>query len=362
MTINLLQYIYSNDLNKLTKYSIMNKKVLLFSIVSMVIISACVSPRKVEDERNRRVKCEEERDILSTENKQFTEDNNELTQKNADLTRIREQLMRDTTVMGTSYRRLVVQYDKVNDLNDELIAKMKEKNAMTDAEAKKLLADLQILQEDLQKREDALKAAQLLLSDEQNRLETMGQALSQKQKMLDEKNARVLELEQMIAAKDSALTAFKEKLSKALLGFEGDGLTIEQRDGKVYVSLDEKLLFKSGKWEVDPKGQSALSKLAIVLVENPDINVMIEGHTDNVPYKGSTGIEDNWDLSVKRSTAIVKILLNNKSLDAQRIIAAGRGKFMPIDNTDTKEGRAKNRRTEIILTPKWDEIFKVLEK
>lgn len=320
-----------------------------------------MSPRKVEDERNRRVKCEEERDQLSKDNKQLTENNNELSQSNQELSRINAQLKRDTTLMGKSYRRLESQYDKIDALNNELIAKMKEKNAMTDAEARRLLSELQLLQEDLQKREDTLKMAQLKLSEEQTRLEAMGHDLSNKQALLDQKNARVLELEQMIAAKDSALTAFKNRLSKALLGFEGDGLTIEQRNGKVYVSLEEQLLFKSGKWVVDPKGADALGKLSNVLVENPDINIMIEGHTDNVPYKGSTGITDNWDLSVKRSTAIVKILLKNKKLKAQRIIAAGRGEFVPIDTTNTKEGRAKNRRTEIILTPNWDEVFKVLE-
>ncbi len=340
----------------------MKIKVLLFSVLAIILITSCVSPRKVEDERNRRVKCEEENDKFSKSNKQLNEDNNELSQNNQELTRTNNQLMRDTSVMGRSYRRLVTQYDKVDILNDELIAKMKEKNAMTDAEARRLLSELQILQEDLQKREDALKMAQLKLSEEQTRLEEMKNNLSQKQALLDKKNARVLELENMIAAKDSALTAFKDKLSKALLGFEGEGLTIEQRDGKVYVSLDEKLLFKSGKWIVDPKGQSALNKLSGVLVENPDINVMIEGHTDNVPFKGSNGISDNWDLSVKRSTSIVKILLKNKNLTAKRIIAAGRGEFLPIDESNTKEGRAKNRRTEIILTPKWDEVFKVLEK
>ena len=98
------------------------------------------------------------------------------------------------------------------------------------------------------------------------------------------------------------------------------------------------------------------------MVDNPDMNIMIEGHTDNVPYNGSTGIKDNWDLSVKRSTSIVKILLKNKNLDPKRIIAAGRGEFLPIDTSDSKEGRAKNRRTEIILTPNWDEIFQALEK
>jgi chemotaxis protein MotB len=340
----------------------MNIKILVFSVLAILLISSCVSPRKVEDERNRRVKCEESNDKISQENKKLLEDNNELTQKNKEHARFIEQLERDTTVMGSAYRRLVSQYDKVNELNNELIAKMKAKNELTDAEAQKLLSELQLLQEDLQKREDTLKLAQLRLSDEQRKLEEANNNLLQQQALLDQKNARVLELEKMIAAKDSALTAFKDKLSKALLGFEGDGLTIEQRNGKVYVSLDEKLLFKSGKWVVDPKGQSALSKLGTVLVDNPDINVMIEGHTDNVPYKGSTGISDNWDLSVKRSTSIVKILLKNKNLDAKRIIAAGRGEFMPIDETNTKEGRAKNRRTEIILTPQWDEVFKVLEK
>jgi len=339
----------------------MNRSLFPIFVVSALIMSSCVSPRKVEDERNRRVKCEEANQNMQGQNKKLTEDNNELGQKNADLTRTNEQLTRDTSVMGKSYRRLVDQYDKVNELNNELLTKMKEKNALTDAEANRLLVELQKAQEDLQKREDALKLAQLRLSAEQNKLDSLNQNLNQKQAQLDEKNKRVLELERLIAAKDSALSAFKDKLSKALLGFEGNGLTIEQRDGKVYVSLDEKLLFQSGKWEVDPKGQQALNKLAQVLIDNPEINVMIEGHTDNLAYKGSNGVEDNWDLSVKRSTAIVKILMHNKSLDPKRITASGRGEYSPVDMNSSAEGRAKNRRTEIILTPKWDEVFKVLE-
>lgn len=347
----------------------MNIKGLIFSILAVALLSSCVSVRKLEDEKSRRLKSEAEQEELSVENKKLSEENNELLQSNKDFSRINNQLLRDTSILGKSYNRMVAQYDKVNALNNELISKMKEKNALTDAEAKKLLAELQVLQADLQQREDALKMAELELNKERSRLEGLNQNVSEKQALLDakqseldEKNARVLELESMIAAKDSALTAFKNKLSKALLGFEGEGLQIDQRDGKVYVSLDEKLLFKSGKWVVDPKGQTALNKLSAVLVENPDINVMIEGHTDNVPYRGSTGIKDNWDLSVKRSTSIVKILLKNKGLDAQRVIAAGRGEFLPLDLTDTKEGRAKNRRTEIILTPNWDEVFKALEK
>ena len=339
----------------------MNIRIILFSALSLILISSCVAPKKLEDERARREKSEEKAKDLVKENKQLSEENNELSQKNKEFIRFNEQLVKDTSVMGDSYKKLLEQYNNVNELKNQLIDKMNKKNALTDAEAELLLAELQLLQEDLQKREDALKMAQLDLNDEQRRLAEANNALQQKQVSLDKKNARVIELEQLIAAKDSALTAFKEKLSKALLGFEGDGLTIEQRNGKVYVSLDEKLLFKSGKWVVDPKGQKALGKLASVLVENKDINVMIEGHTDNVPYRGSTGINDNWDLSVKRSTAIVKILLKNKGLEPKRLIAAGRAEFSPKDTANTSAARAKNRRTEIILTPKWDEVFKVLK-
>ncbi len=339
----------------------MNVKRVLLLVVLASLFTACVSPRKFEDERSRRLKCEKRNHSLERENKKLTETNNELNQKIAELSKLNEQLLRDTAEKAKRYRRLASQYDKVNSLNDELIAKMREKNALSDAETSKLLSQLQALQEDLQKREDALKVAQLELSQDQAKLVSLSSELKNKESELDQKRKRVEELEQMIAAKDSALTTFKNKLSKALLGFEGDGLTIEQRNGKVYVSLEEKLLFKSGRWEVDPKGQAALKKLGAVLSDNQDISIMIEGHTDNVPYKGSTGIKDNWDLSVKRSTSIVKILLKDKNLDPKRIIAAGRGEFMPIDLTNTREGRAKNRRTEIILTPNWDEIFKVLE-
>jgi chemotaxis protein MotB len=138
-------------------------------------------------------------------------------------------------------------------------------------------------------------------------------------------------------------------------------LTVEQKNGKVYVSLDEKLLFKSGKWEVDPNGQNALKKLAAVLEKNEDINVLIEGHTDDVPFGGNGNIADNWDLSAKRATAIVKIILANSKVKPQRLMAAGRGEFMPIDPQKTTEARQKNRRTEIILSPKLDEVLKMLE-
>ena len=145
------------------------------------------------------------------------------------------------------------------------------------------------------------------------------------------------------------------------MGFENNGLTIEQKNGKVYVSLDESLLFASGKYDIEKKGKEALNSLGAVLEKNSDVNVLVEGHTDNVPYSGSGILKDNWDLSVKRATSVVKIILETNDINAQRLTAAGRADYIPIASNDTKEGRAANRRTEIILTPKLDELMKLLE-
>jgi chemotaxis protein MotB len=150
-------------------------------------------------------------------------------------------------------------------------------------------------------------------------------------------------------------------VADALKGFEDKGLTIYEKNGKVYVSLDEKLLFASGSWEIDNNGRAALTELGKVLAGDHDINVVIEGHTDNVPYRGSGNVKDNWDLSVMRATAVVKELLKNKDILPQRISASGRSEYIPMDIEDSREARAKNRRTEIILTPKLDELFKIID-
>ena len=152
----------------------------------------------------------------------------------------------------------------------------------------------------------------------------------------------------------------RKKMADALVGFSSSELSVFTKNGKVYVSLQENLLFPSGSAVVNPKGKEALGKLAQVLNSNPDINVMIEGHTDSVPIKGR--YEDNWALSVARSTAIVRILTNNYKVDPERITASGRSKYEPVDTNDTAEGRARNRRTEIILAPKLDELMRLLEQ
>ena len=191
------------------------------------------------------------------------------------------------------------------------------------------------------------------LNSQQKEVETLGEELKKRE-------IRVNELEEILKNKDKAVADLRKKLSDALFNFENKGLTITQKNGKVYVSLDESLLFASGKINVENKGIEALKNVAKVLEQNSDINVVVEGHTDDVPMKGAGEIKDNWDLSVMRATSVTKIMLDNAKIDAQRITSAGRGEFAPIDNSKTAEARKKNRRTEIILTPKLDELLKVL--
>lgn len=185
--------------------------------------------------------------------------------------------------------------------------------------------------------------------------------LNESERRRKEEQKRLIELEEILKKKDAAVAELKSNVSDALLGFEKDGLSIHIKNGKVYVSVEDKLLFKSGSWIVGTEGKKALKKLSTVIAKNLDINIMVEGHTDNIRYKGNTQITDNWDLSVKRSTSIIRILLENKDISPSRLIAAGRSKYMPLDTRNTKSARAKNRRTEIILTPKLDEVFKILE-
>ncbi|HEY6142461.1 MAG TPA: OmpA family protein [Flavobacterium sp.] len=194
-------------------------------------------------------------------------------------------------------------------------------------------------------------------------LEKLGakeKALALEQEKLNKNAQRLKELEDLIAAKEASMKKLKETLSKALNSFEGKGLTVEQKNGKVYVSMENKLLFSSGSWAVGSEGKKAVVEVGKVLGDNPEISVLIEGHTDDVPYGGSGAIADNWDLSTKRATAIVAILSENKAIDKKNLTAAGRGEFSPLTSNATPDGKAKNRRIEIILTPKLDEISKML--
>jgi chemotaxis protein MotB len=194
-----------------------------------------------------------------------------------------------------------------------------------------------------------------------NQIQKDKEDLQKKEDELTERNKKMIDMQAALDKKDKMSEELRVKLADALLGFDGKGLTIYQKDGKVYVSMDEKLLFKSGKYDIEPSGISALERLAKILEQNVDINIMVEGHTDSIKYGGSAALTDNWDLSVKRATTVVRTILQHSIIDPKRIIAAGCGEHAPISTNSTPEGRQQNRRIEIILTPKIDELLKAIE-
>jgi len=191
-------------------------------------------------------------------------------------------------------------------------------------------------------------------------LNAKSEDLDAKEKLLSEREKTLNEMRQIIARQDSMTNSLNSILRNALLGFNPDELSVEIKNGKVYVSMSDKLLFQSGSSAVENKGKDALKLLAGVLDKNPDIDILVEGHTDNVPIKTSV-YKDNWDLSVARATSIVRILTNDYKIAPTRMTASGKGEYFPKADNETPEGRAKNRRTEIILSPKLDELMKLLK-
>lgn len=323
-------------------------------LIALIGISSCVPARKYEDLLERRQRCEDQNNQLRVENEELITYNNELTRSRDNLQERVDQLRKDTVEIGRINRRLETNYDRLLETYENLLDQNQKLMEGQEIESARILRRLKETQEDLQKREDELNRAAALMDEKERNL---NQLMSE----LGEKERRVLELENVLARQDSTVQALRRTVSSALLGFEGQGLTVEIKNGKVYVSLEESLLFASGSTNVDSRGVNALRQLATVLATNPEINVLIEGHTDDVPLRPGSAIRDNWDLSVLRATAIVRILLQNSNIDPQRLTAAGRGEFMPIDPAKTPEARKKNRRTEIILTPQLDDLFQIIE-
>lgn len=223
------------------------------------------------------------------------------------------------------------------------------------AEKKESLAALQSKYNELQS--ESSKTADELSAE----LRAKSNELNEKEKTLLEREKTLREMQAEIARRDSIAERLNSILRDALLGFNDDELSLEVKNGKVYVSMTDKLLFKSGSAAVEEKGKEAIEVLGNVLAKNQDIDVLIEGHTDNVPIK-TASYKDNWDLSVARATSIVRLLADKHDLDEKRLTAAGRGEFQPRASNDTKEGRAQNRRTEIILSPKLDELMNLLSQ
>jgi chemotaxis protein MotB len=294
---------------------------------------------------------------LETKFADLKKENRSLADNNEELTKSKNQLEADKSKLQSDYDKLKAERDKL--LADFTAA---DKNLKTlQASYKALEKDSnEALSSNIDKNRELLaklEAKEKSLAAEQERLNKLKADLEASSKRLNE-------LESYIAAKEASMKKLKETLSKSLKAFEGKGLTVEQRNGKVYVSMENKLLFGTGSWAVGAEGKGAVVAVGKVLADNPEISVLIEGHTDNDKILGAIGggIENNWDLSTKRATAIVNILSENKGVKKENLTAAGRGEFAPLMSNDTPEGKAKNRRIEIILTPKLDEISKMLNE
>jgi chemotaxis protein MotB len=316
----------------------MNIKSFCLILFSGILLSSCVSSKVHKS-------LQADYENLQQRNRELTNELRETKARSerdlADLQQLYDQLVekhaelqRELTVTQTRLNDLRTSYDTLLSTSSSALSDNSRRN-------RELLAELL-------EKENALAA-------EQARLEKLQKDLASRSKRIDE-------LESLIAAKDAKMDALKNAVSRALTNFEGKGLTVEQRNGKVYVSMENKLLFGSGSWAVNTEGRKAVQQLGEVLAQNDDISVLIEGHTDNVPYSGSGPLKDNWDLSTKRATSIVQILLENREIDPQNLTAAGRGPHAPVASNDTPEGRAKNRRIEVILAPKLDEINELLNE
>jgi chemotaxis protein MotB len=339
----------------------MIKKHFYIALMAATILTSCVPQRKLEECQDKQKACENELSALKTTAQANEAKVKEMTEQIARDIKDIDGLKRDTNVMGTNYRILTVKYDKLNQLNEELMNKLSSLLSNSEKDNAKLSSDLQTTQAQLLKKQDELNALSIQLNALSAQLGKQKQNLDSLSTQLQLREKRVNELEDILKQKDDAAAALKKKLSDALYNFEGKGLTITQKNGKIYVSMDESLLFASGKTAVEPKGIEALKNVAKVLDQNADINIMVEGHTDDVPMHGNGDIKDNWDLSVMRATSVTKIILQSSpGIDPKRISAAGRGEFFPLDPAKTADARKKNRRTEIILTPKLDELLKVL--
>jgi len=306
-------------------------------VLVLFIFSSCiVTKKKYDDLLAQKVRMEAD---LADRDSSISKLNKDLADLQGQLGKMKE----DSSARGVDLRN-----------TSQKLASLEKEHAQLNSYYKNLLTSSGKLNRDLAQQQEQL------LSIQQN-LERTRQLNDSLSNSLAEREKKVQELEQVLAKKDKAVQDLKNRISNALLNFKENDLTVQVKNGKVYVSLAEQLLFGSGSVEVDAKGVGALQQLAKAIKDQKDINILIEGHTDNVPIsKKSQYMNDNWDLSVMRATSITRILTKG-GVSPKQVTASGRGEFIPLAANDNASNKQKNRRTEIIITPNLDELFKILE-
>lgn len=311
-------------------------------VVSLAVLTSCVSMKKYKDLDAAKLASEKKLNGKLTDcESRNTELSNTIGQLEDKISGLNKDIASLTDSLNACHGQLEENRAYIKSLGDKLSAQQKK------------------LAEELEQKNKKLQQKEIELNDALGKAEEERQKAEALRLELEKTSSRVRTLESELNRKDSAVRALKDEISKALAGFDKLDIKVENRNGKVYVSMAEKLLFKSGSTAVDPKGKEALMILAKALNKKSDVQVTVEGHTDNKPMN-SEKIKDNWDLSVLRATSIVRILTDDGKMDDKRITATGRGDTQPVADNKTAEGRALNRRTEIILTPRLDKILDIL--
>jgi chemotaxis protein MotB len=318
----------------------------LFSLlpffIVLLLLSACVPAKKYKDLLEREKVCSEELAKFKKSSGEYEALSKDLQTKFANASRDLSKLIQDTTALGSKYRLLLRDYNIIDGEYKSLQKSFDKLKNLSAKETAELQNQLEAKNNELQIKEDALLK--------------LDQELKEKQRLLIEREKRVNELEEAIRKKEAAVQLLKAKVANALRGFENQGLSVVQKNGKIYVSLEAKLLFKSGSTFVEEEGVRALVELGKALESEKDLEIIVEGHTDTDKLNSSTSPKNNWELSVLRATSVVQILLNNSSMTPSQIMAGGRGEFLPIDESD----KAKNRRIEVIISPNLNELFEII--
>lgn len=318
----------------------MEKKFIFTLFAILLVVSSCVTKQKYTELDDQYQKTSKELSRMTAEKIDYENSSKELGEEVAALKEHVEKLKKDTLALTRKLMQSERDYAKAKNDYDELLKDFSDVNSSSKAEISALLVDLDKTKQELNARE---------------------KELNEKSAELTEKEARLADLQAILDQKDAEVRSLKEKVAQALQGFAENGLNVYEKNGKVYVSMNDKLLFASAKWDVQEDGEKAIAEVAKILESDSTINVLIEGHTDNVPFNGNGQVKDNWDLSVMRATSVVKTLLKYGDIAPERISASGRGEYYPLNTEETPEARAQNRRTEIILTPKLDELFKIID-
>lgn len=307
-------------------------KLLSYLLLLLALPSCIVSKKKYDQLEAQRTHTQSLLEESKKENAQLKQE--------LDSLKISADSLQD--VIGSLSMENETQAEEIKRLKSQ-VSKLREQNTQLSDEFSRLDQNYQQL-----KNQSTTEIRALI-----NKLELMEGDLAQRER-------RLKEIESQMQAQDSVMQAIRKSIEDALFGFKDAGLSVEVRNGKVYVSLSNKLMFSSGSTQLDSRGKGALKELAKVLNQQTDLSILVEGHTDNVPVTNLGSLKDNWDLSVMRSTEVVRYLTEKEKVDSKRITASGKGEYMPVADNSTVEEKAKNRRTEIILTPKLSELYQLL--